>query len=80
MLPSSSLSAKMTAVWKRHFARIVTLGIVCASLAGCATTTGTAGTKSVCKAWLAISWSSHDTDETIVEVKANNARQKAWCG
>jgi len=46
-------------------------------LAGCTTTTATVGTE--CAVWRPISWSLKDTPETVTEVKANNARRKAWC-
>lgn len=46
--------------------------------AGCATTGG-GGTEAVCAQWRGISWSSRDTPQTQDEVKANNARRKAWC-
>lgn len=47
-------------------------------LVGCKTMTGSVGTE--CAVWKPISWSVKDTPETIVEVKANNARHAAWCG
>lgn len=34
----------------------------------------------VCSQWRGISWEARDTHRTIGEVKANNARRKAWCG
>lgn len=46
-------------------------------LAGCKTTTATNGIE--CAVWRPVTWSSRDTPETIAEVKANNARRKAWC-
>ncbi len=50
------------------------------TLPGCASLTGSAATNaSVCSVWKPISWSSKDTDATIVEVKVNNARREAWC-
>jgi len=33
----------------------------------------------VCQAWLPISWSSDDTDQTILEVKLNNAAHACAC-
>jgi hypothetical protein len=33
----------------------------------------------ICSQWKGVGWSKKDTDETIREVKANNARQQAWC-
>ena len=47
------------------------------SMAGCETATPTVGTE--CAVWLPITWSQQDTDETIREIKANNARRAAWC-
>ncbi len=46
-------------------------------LVGCTTTTGTAETS--CMVWRPISWSKRDTPQTIGEVKAHNARRKAYC-
>ena len=46
-------------------------------MAGCETATPTVGTE--CAVWLPITWSQQDTDETIREIKANNARRAAWC-
>lgn len=34
---------------------------------------------SVCRAWLPISYSSRDTEQTQLEVRANNAAQSAYC-
>lgn len=47
-------------------------------LASCQTT-GTSGNEAVCAQWRGIYWSAKDTPETIGEVKASNARRKAWC-
>lgn len=33
----------------------------------------------VCAVWRPVSWSSRDTPETVTEIKASNARRKAWC-
>ena len=48
---------------------------------GCAMPIGTLGTKEppVCAVWSEISWSKKDTDQTIREVKTNNARRKGYC-
>ena len=46
-------------------------------MAGCETATPTVGTE--CAVWLPITWSQQDTDETIKQIKASNARRKAWC-
>ena len=49
-------------------------------LSGCATTTATVATNaSVCAIWKPVSWSKKDTDQTITEIKVNNARREAWC-
>lgn len=50
-------------------------------LAGCVTATGTAGIspKAACAVWEPISWSKTDTDQTIREVKRNNARRDGFC-
>jgi len=39
--------------------------------------TATSGTE--CAVWVPITWSSRDTPETIKQIKASNARRKAWC-
>lgn len=50
-------------------------------LTGCATLTGTKETNgSVCNVWKEVSWSKKDTDQTIQEIKVNNARREGWCG
>jgi hypothetical protein len=33
----------------------------------------------VCQVWKPVSWSSKDTDQTIREIKVNNARRGGWC-
>jgi hypothetical protein len=48
-------------------------------LSGCATMTGTVGTKAACTVWSDISWSKKDTDQTIAEIKRNNARRDGFC-
>lgn len=55
-------------------------------LGGCVTTTDTAEIEArllsktaVCKAWLPVSWSLKDTDQTILEAKQNNASRKVFC-
>jgi hypothetical protein len=50
-------------------------------LSGCAKTTAIVGTSSLrtCDVWRTISWSKKDTDQTIVEVKQNNAGRAAYC-
>lgn len=51
------------------------------SLTGCATPISILGTKppAVCSVWRDVTWSKKDTDQTITEVKVNNARRDAWC-
>lgn len=51
------------------------------SLTGCASLTNTFGTEeqTVCAVWKPITYSRRDTDETIVQVRVNNARRDAWC-
>lgn len=49
-------------------------------LPSCETVTGSAATnRTVCAVWQPVSWSAKDTDQTILEVKANNARRAGWC-
>ena len=33
----------------------------------------------VCGVWRDVSWSKKDTDQTIGEIKINNAKREAWC-
>jgi len=47
-------------------------------LTACGQTTST-GATSACSVWRGISWSVEDTDQTIREVKVNNARRDAFC-
>lgn len=55
------------------------------TLAGCATMTGIGATDTerqlqrVCILWTGVSWSTKDTDQTIVDVKVNNAKRDAFC-
>jgi len=37
------------------------------------------GASSACSVWRGIRWDVADTDETIVQVKINNARRDAFC-
>ena len=52
-------------------------------LPGCAIRTGIVEIETidtVCVlAWKPVGWSVRDTDQTIYEVKQNNARRKAFC-
>jgi hypothetical protein len=61
----------------------VTLIVVTLTLSGCATTTGISATSAVtsvaCRSFQPITWSSRDTDETILEVKAHNAVWSELC-
>lgn len=47
------------------------------TLGDCSTTMATAETS--CLAWRPVTWSKRDTPQTIEEVKAQNARRKAYC-
>jgi hypothetical protein len=53
------------------------------TLSGCGSLTGIGATKAtnstVCNVWRPIGWSKKDTDQTIAEIKVNNARQEGWC-
>ena len=60
------------------------------TLTGCASMTATVETSTpvkivdyskaeACANWKGVGWSKKDTDETIREVKANNARRLVWC-
>lgn len=55
--------------------------ILCASLpmAGCTKTMGSAGIEAACAAWQPVTWSKSDSEQTIREVKANNAAWAAYC-
>lgn len=52
-------------------------------VAACATTTGLSGSDAelnqVCTLWTGIQWADADTDQTIREVKGNNAKHAAFC-
>jgi hypothetical protein len=50
-------------------------------LSACGPTTAIVGTSSLrtCEVWRAISWSKRDTDQTILEIKQNNAGRAAYC-
>lgn len=49
-------------------------------LTGCASLTSLSGTNTAaCAVWQPISWSKKDTDQTITEVKINNARREGFC-
>lgn len=54
------------------------LGALAILSAGCVTTDTAATSSAVCSQWRGISWSVQDTPQTITEVKASNARRKAW--
>lgn len=61
--------------------RLSRLGAVLAAFltSGCVTMTGGGETDVVCEAWRPVTWSAADTDQTIREVRQNNAAWKAWC-
>jgi len=52
-------------------------------VATCAPTMATSVSKEmqriVCEIWLPITWVDADTDQTILEVKQNNARRNEFC-
>jgi hypothetical protein len=48
------------------------------TLAGCAIRTPL-NASSACNVWKDVSWSPKDTDQTIREVKENNARRTGYC-
>jgi hypothetical protein len=55
------------------------------TLAGCAIGTKTAAQVEpdpvgACQVWRIITWADGDTDETLKQVKANNAARRAYCG
>ena len=50
------------------------------ALSGCAMTIPmNASEDAACTVWRDVSWSKKDTDQTIAEVKQNNARRDGWC-
>jgi hypothetical protein len=61
-------------------ARLVLPLIATLLLAGCGMMTAFVATSDPCAQWLSITWSTKDTDQTIKEVKANNAAREAVCG
>jgi hypothetical protein len=58
--------------------QMMTLCVVPFLLSACAATTGGVG-KTECAVFRPVSWSVKDTDRTVTEVRAHNARRKAWC-
>jgi hypothetical protein len=58
--------------------KLITLCAATLLLAGCSRTTGTGGINA-CDFWQPVSWSQKDTQQTITEVKVNNAKRAAWC-
>ena len=49
-------------------------------LTGCVNVTTTPAINgSVCSVWRDVSWSRKDTDQTITEIKINNARRDGYC-
>jgi hypothetical protein len=69
---------KMRSIGRRLlFALVIPLLLI---LPGCATVTATVATNlSVCDVWQPVGWSIKDTDQTIKEIKINNARRSGWC-
>jgi hypothetical protein len=64
--------------WNVRYALAILLSF---PLTGCVTLTGTKETNgAVCNVWKDVSWSKKDTDQTIQEIKVNNARREGWCG
>lgn len=59
---------------------LIGLAMTTLMLGACETTTTGSGARTECEVWVGITWSRRDTDQTIREVKANNAAHKAWCG
>lgn len=76
--------------WKSFTAGVFAkplLLVMMLSLVGCQSiqTTRTAETEEkiaedTCSVWKAVTYSSRDTPETQLEVRANNAARKAYCG
>lgn len=67
---------------------LLTLGMT-SCLAACSPTLGTltgateadrATAAGVCRVWTPVTYSSQDTEQTQLEVRANNAARKAYCG
>lgn len=51
------------------------------SLAACQTTkTGATDRAAVCSIFPAITYSSRDTDETVIQIRRHNAGFKSYCG
>jgi hypothetical protein len=60
--------------------RLLLVMLLTLPLTNCASLTATPATNgSVCNVWKDISWSKKDTDQTITEIKVNNARRDGWC-
>lgn len=57
---------------------MIVLGAMLLTLPACVSTTVGSG-RTECHVWRPVSWSAKDTDQTIAEVKGNNARRAAWC-
>ena len=50
------------------------------AISGCAILIPTSVTvRATCSIWQGISWEDSDTDQTISEIKINNARRDAFC-
>jgi len=52
--------------------------LLTAALTGCAVQMPLS-VSSTCAVWIGIGWSPKDTDQTIHDVKENNARREAYC-
>jgi len=57
---------------------VIGLTLLTAILTGCATQIPL-NENSACAVWTGIGWSPKDTDQTIHDVKENNARREAYC-
>lgn len=58
----------------------IVLAVTTLMLGACETTMTGSGERTECQVWVGITWSRRDTDQTIREIKENNASHKAWCG
>ena len=61
----------------RTLRTMLLLSVLAIPLASCKTTE--TAVISACDQWRAVSWSQKDTQDTIADVKGNNARRGAWC-
>jgi hypothetical protein len=67
----------------KRLLRVPVLLVTALVIATCAPTMATSVSteikRIVCGLWQPISWADADTDQTIREVKKNNARRKVFC-